>query len=286
MTTPRTGAEELGDPELERRPARRARRRHHHHPHLQRVGKRRELLHRLTESVPSRLPCEVVFVDDSTDDTPEVIRERRAGLPVPGRRAAPRDAGRRPRRRGRRGHRRPRAPTGSSSWTPTSSIRPRWCRSWSAAGERSGADLVVASRYITRRQPRGPRRRLPHRRLARRDLADEGALPAPAARHQRPDERLLRDPPQRGDRRGAEAARLQDPAGAGGALPSARRSPRCRSSSRSGSRASPSRRRRKGCASSRTSPRCVRPSPAARMVGLRPDRARPAFCRTCSGCIC
>lgn len=30
----------------------------------------RELLHRITESVPTRLPCEVVFVDDSTDDTP------------------------------------------------------------------------------------------------------------------------------------------------------------------------------------------------------------------------
>lgn len=29
-----------------------------------------ELLRRITESVPSRLPCEVVFVDDSTDDTP------------------------------------------------------------------------------------------------------------------------------------------------------------------------------------------------------------------------
>lgn len=30
----------------------------------------RELLRRITESVPDRLPCEVVFVDDSTDDTP------------------------------------------------------------------------------------------------------------------------------------------------------------------------------------------------------------------------
>ena len=35
----------------------------------------RELLHQITESVPARLPCEVVFVDDSTDDTPEVIKE-------------------------------------------------------------------------------------------------------------------------------------------------------------------------------------------------------------------
>ena len=73
---------------------------------------------------------------------------RRAGLPVPGDRAAPRDAGRRARRRGRRGHPRPRAPTGSSSWTATSSIRRPWYRSWWPAGERAHAGLVVASRYI------------------------------------------------------------------------------------------------------------------------------------------
>ena len=43
----------------------------------------RQLLHRITESVPSRLPCEVVFVDDSTDDTPEVIHEAAADCPFP-----------------------------------------------------------------------------------------------------------------------------------------------------------------------------------------------------------
>ncbi|MBD9701964.1 glycosyltransferase [Streptomyces caniscabiei] len=43
----------------------------------------RELLHRITETVPSRLPCEVVFVDDSTDDTPEVIDAAAQDCPFP-----------------------------------------------------------------------------------------------------------------------------------------------------------------------------------------------------------
>ncbi|MFI9821624.1 glycosyltransferase [Streptomyces sp. NPDC052013] len=43
----------------------------------------RQLLHQITESVPARLPCEVVFVDDSTDDTPEVIREAAQDCPFP-----------------------------------------------------------------------------------------------------------------------------------------------------------------------------------------------------------
>ncbi|MGW2745256.1 glycosyltransferase [Streptomyces sp. NPDC001450] len=43
----------------------------------------RQLLHQITESVPARLPCEVVFVDDSTDDTPEVIRAAAQDCPFP-----------------------------------------------------------------------------------------------------------------------------------------------------------------------------------------------------------
>ena len=43
----------------------------------------RQLLHQITESVPSRLPCEVVFVDDSTDDTPQVIEEAAQDCPFP-----------------------------------------------------------------------------------------------------------------------------------------------------------------------------------------------------------
>ncbi|MFG2886079.1 glycosyltransferase [Streptomyces sp. NPDC048297] len=44
----------------------------------------RHLLRQITASVPARLPCEVVFVDDSTDDTPEVIRDaaRDCAFPV------------------------------------------------------------------------------------------------------------------------------------------------------------------------------------------------------------
>ncbi|MGW3913662.1 glycosyltransferase [Streptomyces sp. NPDC005070] len=43
----------------------------------------RQLLRRITASVPARLPCEVVFVDDSTDDTPEVITEAARDCPFP-----------------------------------------------------------------------------------------------------------------------------------------------------------------------------------------------------------
>ncbi|WP_406838673.1 glycosyltransferase [Streptomyces sp. AHU1] len=43
----------------------------------------RRLLRQITESVPARLPCEVVFVDDSTDDTPEVITEAARDCPFP-----------------------------------------------------------------------------------------------------------------------------------------------------------------------------------------------------------
>ncbi|MFI8087148.1 glycosyltransferase [Streptomyces sp. NPDC086080] len=43
----------------------------------------RRLLHQITESVPARLPCEVVFVDDSTDDTPDVIRDAAKDCPFP-----------------------------------------------------------------------------------------------------------------------------------------------------------------------------------------------------------
>ncbi|MBN0045337.1 glycosyltransferase family 2 protein [Streptomyces actuosus] len=43
----------------------------------------RRLLKLITESVPARLPCEVVFVDDSTDDTPQVIAEAAQDCPFP-----------------------------------------------------------------------------------------------------------------------------------------------------------------------------------------------------------
>jgi dolichol-phosphate mannosyltransferase len=43
----------------------------------------RHLLRQITEAVPARLPCEVVFVDDSTDDTPEVIQQAAQDCPFP-----------------------------------------------------------------------------------------------------------------------------------------------------------------------------------------------------------
>ncbi|WP_121748902.1 glycosyltransferase [Streptomyces sp. E2N166] len=52
-------------------------------PTFNESGNVRRLLHLITESVPARLPCEVVFVDDSTDDTPDVIREAAPDCPFP-----------------------------------------------------------------------------------------------------------------------------------------------------------------------------------------------------------
>ncbi|MGW5660129.1 glycosyltransferase [Streptomyces sp. NPDC003758] len=52
-------------------------------PTFNESGNIRELLHRITESVPSRLPCEVLFVDDSTDDTPDVIVREAQDCPFP-----------------------------------------------------------------------------------------------------------------------------------------------------------------------------------------------------------
>ncbi|MBO1334705.1 glycosyltransferase family 2 protein [Streptomyces sp. VRA16 Mangrove soil] len=42
-----------------------------------------ELLEQIAGAVPGRLPCEVVFVDDSTDETPRVIREIAQDCPFP-----------------------------------------------------------------------------------------------------------------------------------------------------------------------------------------------------------
>ncbi|WP_316779270.1 glycosyltransferase family 2 protein [Streptomyces sasae] len=52
-------------------------------PTFNESGNVRQLLHQITESVPARLPCEVIFVDDSTDDTPEVIRQAAQDCPFP-----------------------------------------------------------------------------------------------------------------------------------------------------------------------------------------------------------
>ncbi|MET8974704.1 glycosyltransferase family 2 protein [Streptomyces sp. NPDC004539] len=107
----------------------------------------RQLLRQITESVPRRLPCEVVFVDDSTDDTPEVIRDAAKDCPFPVtvlHRAEP---------------------VGGLGGAVVEGIRaagsdwvvvmdgdcqhpPSLVPELVATGERSGAELVVASRYI------------------------------------------------------------------------------------------------------------------------------------------
>jgi dolichol-phosphate mannosyltransferase len=147
MTTPRTGAEELGEPELSAAQLAEPGAVTVIIPTFNESGNVRELLHRLTESVPSRLPCEVVFVDDSTDDTPEVIRSAAQDCPFPVA-VLHRDT-----------------PTGGLGGAVVEGMRtagsdwivvmdadlqhpPALVPELVAAGERTGADLVVASRYI------------------------------------------------------------------------------------------------------------------------------------------
>ncbi|MFD1273953.1 glycosyltransferase [Streptomyces kaempferi] len=151
----------------------------------------------------------MVFVDDSTDDTPGVIVRAAQDCPFPVTVL----------------HRE--RPTGGLGGAVVEGLRaatsdwivvmdgdlqhpPSLVPELVGSGERSGAassSPAVTSRAAAARDSR----RLPHRRLTRRDLADQDPLPAPTARHQRPDERLLRDPPQRGHRRHPPAPRLQDP---------------------------------------------------------------------------
>ncbi|MGW0334604.1 glycosyltransferase [Streptomyces sp. NPDC003011] len=107
----------------------------------------RELLHLITESVPSRLPCEVVFVDDSTDDTPQVIREAAKDCPFPVtvlHRDEP--AG------GLGGAVVEGIKAASSDWVVVMDgdcqHPPSLVPELVATGERTGAGLVVASRYI------------------------------------------------------------------------------------------------------------------------------------------
>ncbi|RSS96517.1 glycosyltransferase [Streptomyces sp. WAC02707] len=52
-------------------------------PTFNESGNVRRLLRLITDAVPAPLPCEVVFVDDSTDDTPDVIRAAAPDCPFP-----------------------------------------------------------------------------------------------------------------------------------------------------------------------------------------------------------
>ncbi|WP_369391568.1 glycosyltransferase [Streptomyces sp. CG1] len=107
----------------------------------------RRLLRLITESVPARLPCEVVFVDDSTDDTPEVIRAAAQDCPFPVavlHRAEP--AG------GLGGAVVEGIKAATSEWIVVMDgdcqHPPSLIPELVATGERANAGLVVASRYI------------------------------------------------------------------------------------------------------------------------------------------
>ena len=135
------------------------------------------LLERLTAALGAT-PAEIIFVDDSDDDTAdEIVRVGRntadVGAPaLPGPRPA---RGWAEHRRGQRTARRP-GPVGAWSWTPTCSTRRRPSPSSLATARRLPVDLVVASRYAGPRlrhgpgrqhppgQPPGPRRAWPRRR--------------------------------------------------------------------------------------------------------------------------
>ncbi|MEU3773759.1 glycosyltransferase family 2 protein [Streptomyces sp. NPDC032472] len=52
-------------------------------PTFNEAGNIGELLSRLAESLPAGPPCEVLFVDDSTDDTPAVIEKAAPACPFP-----------------------------------------------------------------------------------------------------------------------------------------------------------------------------------------------------------
>ncbi|MCJ1677818.1 glycosyltransferase family 2 protein [Streptomyces sp. APSN-46.1] len=106
-----------------------------------------ELLRRLAGSLPAHLPCEVLFVDDSTDDTPAVIEKAASGCPFPVA-VLHRDT-----------------PEGGLGGAVVEGVR-RAASDWIVVmdadlqhpphlvpelvgeGERTGADLVVASRYL------------------------------------------------------------------------------------------------------------------------------------------
>ncbi|MFF8842646.1 glycosyltransferase [Streptomyces sp. NPDC015127] len=147
MTTPRTGAGELGDPELSATQVAEPGAVTIVVPTFNESGNIRELLRRLTDSVPSRLPCEVVFVDDSTDDTPDVIRAAAQDCPFPVsvlHRDEP--AG------GLGGAVVEGMKQAGSDWIVVMDADlqhpPALVPELVAAGERVSADLVVASRYI------------------------------------------------------------------------------------------------------------------------------------------
>ncbi|MGW0393283.1 glycosyltransferase [Streptomyces sp. NPDC003042] len=121
-------------------------------PTFNEAGNVGELLVRLTGSLPARLPVEVLFVDDSTDDTPAVIEKAAAGCPFPvtvlHRESADGGLG------GAvvEGVRCSSARRAASEWIVVMDADlqhpPHLVPALVAEGTRTGADLVVASRYL------------------------------------------------------------------------------------------------------------------------------------------
>ncbi|GGQ04721.1 glycosyltransferase [Streptomyces mutabilis] len=116
-------------------------------PTFNESGNVRRLLRLITESVPARLPCEVVFVDDSTDDTPDVIRAAAPDCPFPVtvlHRAEPSGGLGGAVVEGMR--------AAGSAWIVVMDgdcqHPPSLVPELVATGERTGAGLVVASRYV------------------------------------------------------------------------------------------------------------------------------------------
>ncbi|MFH7593758.1 glycosyltransferase family 2 protein [Streptomyces racemochromogenes] len=106
-----------------------------------------ELLRRLRDALPASPPCEVLFVDDSTDDTPAVIEKAAADCPFPVavlHRDSPAGGlgGAVVEGIGRAG----------SEWIVVMDADlqhpPHLVPELVAEGDRTGADLVVASRYL------------------------------------------------------------------------------------------------------------------------------------------
>ncbi|MFI5757398.1 glycosyltransferase [Streptomyces sp. NPDC051569] len=143
---PPLGAGELGEPELEAATVAEPGAVTVIIPTFNESGNVRELLRQLTAAVPARLPCEVLFVDDSTDDTPAVIRAAAQDCPFPVgviHRESPEG--------GLGGAVVEGLKAAGSEWIVVMDADlqhpPALVPDLVAAGERDGADLVVASRY-------------------------------------------------------------------------------------------------------------------------------------------
>ncbi|MBT2480417.1 glycosyltransferase family 2 protein [Streptomyces sp. ISL-94] len=117
-------------------------------PTFNEAGNIRELLRRLGDALPDHLPCAVLFVDDSTDDTPAVIQKAAADHPFPvavlHREVAEGGLG---------GAVVEGVKRADTDWIVVMDADlqhpPHLVPELVGEGERTGADLVVASRYIS-----------------------------------------------------------------------------------------------------------------------------------------